>query len=55
MTETAILSVKYDQLKARVTEKQEFIHQLSELIDEIELEIEHLRCDMDEINEQIQS
>lgn len=55
MTETAILSVKYDQLKAILHEKQTFIGQLQDLIQEIELEIEHLRCDMDEINEQIQS
>lgn len=55
MTETDVLAVKYDQLKAIVKEKQTFIQQLSELIDEIELEIEHIRYDMDEINEQIQS
>ena len=55
MTETAILSVKYDQLKAILHEKQTFIGQLQELIQEIELECEAIRSDMDDIVEQIQS
>ena len=55
MTETAILSVKYDQLKAILHEKQTFIGQLQELIQEIELECEAIRSDMGDIVEQIQS
>ena len=55
MTETAILATKYDQLKAVLHEKQTFIGQLRELTQEIELECEQIRDEMEEIDEQIQS
>lgn len=55
MTETDVLAVKYDQLKAVLHEKQTFIGQLQELIQEIELECEAIRSDMGDIVEQLQS
>lgn len=55
MTETDVLAVKFDQLKAILHEKQTFIEQLNELAKEIESDCEFIRDEMDEINEQIQS
>ena len=55
MTETDVLAVKYDQLKAILHEKKTFLNQLRELAQEIELEYEQIRDEMDEINEQLQS
>ena len=55
MTETALLATKYDQLNAILHEKQTFIGQLQELIQEIELECEVIRSDMGDIVKQIQS
>ena len=55
MTETALLATKYDQLNAILQEKQTFIGQLQELIQEIELECEAIRSDMGDIVEQLQS
>lgn len=55
MTETALLATKYDQLNAILQEKQTFIGQLNELAQEIEKDCEHIREEMAEVIEQLQS
>ena len=55
MTETALLATKYDQLKAILHEKQTFIGQLNELIQEIESDCEYIRQEMADVAEQLQS
>lgn len=55
MTETDVLAVKYDQLNAQLQEKQTFIGQLNELAQEIERDCEHIREEMAEVIEQLQS
>ena len=55
MTETALLATKYDQLNAILQEKQTFIGQLQELIQEIERDCNCIRCEMADVAEQIQS